>query len=258
MIRVRWVGIWTVALIGYWFAGCRPQLEREVLLIFAAASLTDVMHEMEAQFETLHSEVDVVVSVGASSLLTRQIEQGAPADVLLSASPVWTGYLDNRFRLRAPARPLVSNHLVVIGQDEVAPLGSLADLKRFERIALADPAHVPAGQYARDGLEQAGLWTDLAEQIVPMLDVRAVVAAVQTGAAPVGIVYASDVRAASGVHVLLDWPEQFAPDIRYTVAVPVTAPHPEHAEAFVAFIRAAEREVVWQRFGFGPRDEVRP
>ena len=96
----------------------------------------------------------------------------------------------------------------------------------------------------------------LAERVVPVLDVRAAVAAVQTGAAPVGIAYASDVQAVSGVQILLDWPERWAPDIRYTTAIPTTVRSSASAEAFVAFVQDAEREAVWQRFGFRPLDEA--
>ena len=106
------------------------------------------------------------------------------------------------------------------------------------------------GDYAREGLRRAGLWDVLAERTVPSLDARAVVAAVQAGAAPVGIVYASDVRPASGVRVLLDWPEALAPRIRYVAAVPVAARHPAQAEAFIAFVREPARAAVWQRLGF--------
>lgn len=238
-------------------AGCRPHAERVELLVFAAASLADGIAEMEQQFEAVHPDVDVVVSIGASSMLARQIERGAPADVFLSASPAWTELLAERGQLRARAQPLVGNRLVVIGRSDAAPLARLDALKRFDRIALADPAHVPAGQYAREGLERAGLWDDLADRIVPLLDVRAAVAAVQTGAAPIGIVYASDVRTISGVRVVLDWPAPFAPSIRYTVAVPATARYPEQAEAFVAFVRDTQAGV-WQRYGFSLLDEVQP
>ncbi len=217
--------------------------------MFAAASLADVMAEMEAQFEAAFPGTDVVVSLGASSMLARQIGRGAPADVFLSASTRWTDWLADSGRLWAPAQPLVGNRLVVIGPGEAAPLGGLGDLRRFDRIALADES-VPAGQYAREGLERAGLWDDLEARIVPALDVRAAVAAVQTGAVPAGIVYASDATSTSSVRVLLAWPEPFAPRIRYTVAIPASSAHRGQAEAFVAFARASAQSAVWERFGF--------
>ena len=103
-------------------AACRPQPERETLLVFAAASLADVMTELEQQFEAAYPGVDLLVNLGASSLLARQIERGAPADVFLSASPAWTAFLGEREQLRAPAQSLVGNRLVVIGQCDAAPL----------------------------------------------------------------------------------------------------------------------------------------
>ncbi|MDX1530933.1 MAG: molybdate ABC transporter substrate-binding protein, partial [Rhodothermales bacterium] len=199
--------------------------------------------------------VDLVVTFGASSSLARQIEQGAPADVFLSASPEWTGYLRERRRLRVPSRPLFRNRLVVVGPPEAPALRTLDDLRRFERIALADTSHVPAGRYARAGLEQAGLWAELEGRVIPTADVRAAVAAVEGGAADVAVVYASDLRAADRVRELLAWPERFAPDIRYMAALPRGAPQPDRALELVEWLRQPERAALWRRYGFVPLAE---
>ncbi|MEP0548736.1 MAG: molybdate ABC transporter substrate-binding protein [Rhodothermales bacterium] len=232
-----------------------PSEGSEELTVFAAASLTDVMGALEAEFEAAYPDVDLVVSTGASSVLARQIEQDAPADVFFSASPVWMTYLAERGLLRYPARDIVSNGLVVIGAASEPSLGGLGGLLRFERIALADPESVPAGEYAREGLERAGLWDAVADRVVPTLDVRAAVAAVQTGAVPVAIVYATDVRGAADVRVLLSWPESIQPRIRYLVAVPRRTQHANRALEFVEFVQQSERIAVWRRYGFVPLAE---
>ena len=229
---------------------------RDEIVVFAAASLTDVMDTLVQQFEEAYPSVDVVVSLGASSVLARQIQQGAPADVFFSASPVWTEYLAEENLLRAPARPVIGNRLVVIGPPSALLLSSLDDLLAFTDIAVADPESVPGGQYAREGFERAGLWDAIAPRTIPTRDVRAAVAAVQTGAAEVAVVYASDVRGVDGVRVILDWPEAFQPPIRYTIAVPRTTQQPNRAFEFVEFVRQPERNGVWQRFGFVPLGET--
>ncbi len=232
-----------------------PHAEQEELTVFAAVSLTDVMSELKTEFEAAYPGVDLVINTAATSMLARQIEQGAPADVFFAASSEWTDYLADKGLLRYPARAVVGNRLVVIGSSDASAIAGPGGLLRFDRIALADPASVPAGQYAKEGLERAGLWDAVASRIVPTLDVRAAVAAVQTGAVPVAVVYASDARAASDVRVLLQWPEALQPRIRYMVAVPRRTQHPNRALEFVEFVRQSKRVEVWRRYGFEPLAE---
>lgn len=229
---------------------------RDEVLVFAAASLADVSDALAEQFEAAYPGVDVLVSLGASSTLARQIESGAPADVFLSASPEWTAYLAERNLLRAPSRPVVSNRLVVVGPTGAQRLASLDDLAALYDIAVADPTSVPAGQYARAGLERAGLWEAIETRLIPTVDARAAVAAVQTGGANAAIVYATDALGADGVSVFLDWPDAYAPPVRYTVAVPRTTPNPSRAFEFAEFVRHPDRETTWRRFGFAPLAET--
>ena len=254
--RLLIVGTLLISLLGLLYISTLfPHEGREKLTVFAAASLTDVLYALEAEFEAAYPDVDLVVSTGASSVLARQIEQGAPADVFFSASLAWMDYLAERSLLRYPPQDIVSNGLVVIGAPSEPSLAGPGGLLRFDRIAIADPESVPAGEYAREALERAGLWDAVADRIVPTLDVRAAVAAVETGAAPVAIVYATDIREASGVRELLTWPEAIQPRIRYLVAVPRRTQHANRALEFVEFVRQSERIAVWRRYGFVPLAE---
>lgn len=228
-----------------------PQSGKQRVTVFAAASLTDVMAEAEAQFEAAYPSTDLVVNTAATSVLARQIERGAPADVFLAANSAWTDYLAARDLLRRPARDLVSNRLVVIGHPEASTFASPEDLLRYDRIALADEG-VPAGDYARQALRSAGIWDAVEPFVVPMRDVRAALAAVRTGAAPVAVVYWSDAEAAPDVRVVLDWPAALQPRIRYTMTIPRTTEHPTRALEFVKFIRDSERLDLWRRHGFDP------
>lgn len=231
-----------------------PEAGKQRVTVFAAASLTDVMDDVEAAFEAAYPGVDLVVSTAATSVLARQIEQGAPADVFLAASPTWTDYLSERNLLRYPAQTLVGNRLVVVGNQTLAGLASPDDLLRYDRIALADEG-VPAGDYARQALRSAGIWDDVAPRVVPTRDVRAALAAVRTGAAPTAVVYRSDVQAVPDVRVVLDWPQALHPRIRYTMAIPRTTERPTRALEFVEFIRASDRLDLWRRHGFDPLAE---
>ena len=236
-------------------AACTPDAPRETI-VFAAASLTDVAGALADSFAVARPGVRVTLSVGASSMLERQIEAGAPADVLLSASPEWTDALAAAGLADGPARDLAGNALVVLGPLNAPPMTRPEDLLRVERLALADPAAVPAGRYARAGLESAGLWARLAPRVVPMQDVRAAAAAVEHGAADAAIVYASDARAATRARVLLAWPDALAPAVRLTAAVVARSGRSEasteDARAFVAFAASPAQAGTWRALGFRP------
>ena len=238
-------------------AACAPRADapRETL-VFAAASMTDVAGTLADSFAVAHPDVRVTVSVGASSLLERQIEAGAPADVLFSASPEWTDSLAAAGLSDGPVRDLAGNALVVLGPLDARPMTRPDDLLRVERLALADPAAVPAGRYARAALDSAGLWDRLAPRVVPMQDVRAAAAAVEHGAAEAAIVYASDARVATRARVLLAWPEALAPPVRLTAAVVArrgrSDASTQDARAFVAFAAHPAQAETWRAYGFRP------
>lgn len=242
-----------LALLGLLAAGCTddPQ-EQARITVLAAASLTDAVEALGDSFETAHPGYRVVLSVASTSLLARQIEHGAPADVFFSANVAWMDHLEARGRLAGPARELFGNHLVVVGRSGMPPLSSLHDLTQVPRIAVADPEHVPAGVYAREGLECANLWGAMESRLVPTIDVRAALVSAQTGAADVAIVYASDVRMASAMRVMLPWPANCAPNIRYAVASLRGGPNPQGAARLVAFAMDPAQKGLWERYGFAP------
>lgn len=253
--RLIVTGVLLAGLAGLFVAMCSQEPERDEVVVFAASALADVLAALEADFEASYPDVDLAVQTGASTSLAQRIERGAAADVFFSASPVWTEYLAARDLLRAPARVVIANRLVVIGPAEAPLLARLDDLLRFERIAVADPERQPVGQYARQGFERAGLWEAAEPRLRPTVDSREAIAAAQAGEVGVAVVYASDVSGVSGVRVLLEWPEAFHPPIRFTIAVPRTTRHPNRAFEFVEFVRQPERDPVWRRYGFVPLAE---
>ncbi len=182
--------------------------------LFVAASLTDVIEELAAGFEE-DTGLQIAVVPGSSSTLAQQVLAGAPADVFISANRLYADEVAKS--LDTVARDLFGNSLAIIAptgfEGEVSLKSLLSDLGAG-RLAIGDPEHVPAGIYAKEALENAGLWDDLSDRLAPAGDVRAAVAFVASGAAPLGIVYRTD-GLVDGVEVVgaID-PDLHAP-IRY-------------------------------------------
>jgi molybdate transport system substrate-binding protein len=222
---------------------------RREILVFAAASLTDALQEIGAAFER-ETHVHAVCSFAGSNDLARQIRAGALADVFVSANAERMDELVAAGLVRPADRfDLLTNSLVVV----VSASSSLTvrgpgDLLRAHEVAVGDPEAVPAGIYARRWLEQVGWWERLRGRVVPTLDVRAALAAVDSGAAEAGIVYRTDAAMARHARVAFEVPRGEAPRIVYPAAVLVSA-SPD-ARRFVEHLRSPASRVVFERLGF--------
>lgn len=243
--RRRW-GLAVVLWLGVGLAAAATELH-----VFAAASLAESLGDIAPDFERT-AGVRIVLNLGGSNDLARQIRAGAPADVFLSAD---TAQMDLLVRAGAVARDDVStwlsNVLVV-----VLPAGSPArvqrpeDLLAFTRLALADPEAVPAGVYARRWLQALGLWERLAARVVPLLNVRAALQAVAAENAPAGIVYRTDAALSSAVRVAYEVPRAQGPPITYVAAALARSPQAARARAFVQHLRGSQATRVFERHGF--------
>ncbi|MYF63448.1 MAG: molybdate ABC transporter substrate-binding protein [Rhodothermaceae bacterium] len=218
--------------------------------VFAAASLTDALNELVMSFESQHPEITVYTHVGPTSLLARQIQQGAPADVFMAASPDWIDYLRENSLTSGPEVTFAENTLVVIGSHASDTINSLSELITMRRLAMADPSHVPAGVYGRQALQCAGIWDAVEPSVVPTLDVRGALTAVSSGAAEVAIVYHSDAALVKGLRPMFQLPRSCIPDIKYVAIALRDAAYPEMAAAFVAFVGDSTQFALWTRFGF--------
>ncbi len=221
------------------------------VLVFAAASLADALEDAGAAWrEHQPGAAAVEFNFAGSDTLARQIAAGAPADLFVSAN---RAQLDRAKRtVSEHAVALLGNQLVVIApRGGEAPVAGAADLLAFDRVGLADPEGVPAGQYARSWLERAGVWARLAPRVVPALDVRSNLAAVASGSVPVGVVYATDAVAggsADRVRVVYRVPSSEAPEIVYWAA-PVMGGRPG-GRAFLEFLLSPEAAQVFRGYGF--------
>ena len=229
--------------------------EARSVLVFAAVSLKGALDEVGA-LVARRTGVALKASYAATSLLAKQIEEGAPADVFVAADEQWMDYLAER-RLIAPASrvDVVGNRLVLIAPADrvpalrIAPGFALAAaLGAGGRLAVADPANVPAGRYGKAALTALGVWDSVANRIAPTDNVRAALAFVARGEAPLGIVYASDVVAEPGVRVVDTFPGNTHPPIRYPAALTVRAS--KDAGAVLAVIASPEARAVFVKHGF--------
>jgi molybdate transport system substrate-binding protein len=220
------------------------------LVVYAAASLTDALKEVAQVFErsTGHK---VVFNLGGSNDLARQIKAGAPADVFFSADKVQMDGLEAAGLVRARDRvDVLSNVLVVVvPATSTARLTGPGDLPAVSRLALADPQAVPAGVYARTWLESVGLWGKLKDKLVPTLNVRAALAAVESENADAGIVYRTDAAISKRVKVAFEVPRSQAPDIVYPLAPIVGSKKAATADLVRHLASPAAREV-YGRYGF--------
>lgn len=225
------------------------------ITVYAAASLKESMDAQARQFESRTGD-KVVASYAASNALAKQIEAGAPADVFISADLEWMDYLDQR-RLLAPNSrvTLLGNTLVLI-----APSASKLALKiesgfalqaalGTERLAVANPDSVPAGKYAKSALEALTVWSSVQNQLARTENVRAALALVSRGEAPLGIVYSTDAFADKGVRIVDTFPSATHPPILYPAAVVAASSSPA-AKPLLDYLRSPEAAETWRRYGF--------
>jgi molybdate transport system substrate-binding protein len=236
----------TLLLLGA--AGPKPEI-----LVFGAASLTESLTDLGKAYEA-KSGSEVVFSFGASSDLARQIQAGAPADVFFSADTAKMDALEKAGLVKAAdRREFLSNSLVVVAPaDSKLKISTAEDLANLPKIALADPASVPAGVYAKKWLTGLGLWEKVEPKVVPTLDVRAALAAVESGAIPAGVVYSTDAAVAKSARVAFRVAN--GPEIVYSVAPVAASKNLAGAEAFVAFLAGPEGRAAFTKRGFVVRD----
>jgi molybdate transport system substrate-binding protein len=225
-------------------------LSGDEVTLFAASSLTDALQDLAPGFEAATGH-RVVFGFGASNDLARQIKAGAPADVFFSADAAQMDGLEAAGLVRAADRiPLLSNLLVaVVPAASAVRLGAPPDLLSVRRLALADPAAVPAGLYARRWLESIGLWERLRDRVVPTLNVRAALSAVESENADAGIVYRTDAAISRRVRVAFEVPGAAGPAIVYVLA-PLAGSRKAATPALVAHLTSAAARELYARRGF--------
>jgi molybdate transport system substrate-binding protein len=229
--------------------------EDKTLTVFAAASLKNALDDIDAAF-TAKTGVKVNVSYAASSTLARQIQQGAPADIFVSADLDWMDYAAGKNTINEATRVnLLGNSIVLIAPKDtkienvtIGPGFDLAKLAGDGRIATGDVKAVPVGKYAKAALEKLGAWSAAEQKFAMAESVRAALTLVARGEAALGIVYSTDAKVEPGVKIVGTFPADSHPPIIYPVAATVSA-KPE-ASAYLDFLKSQAAKAVLEKYGF--------
>ncbi|HSE89036.1 MAG TPA: molybdate ABC transporter substrate-binding protein [Candidatus Binatia bacterium] len=234
-------------------AGFGGVARTEEILVSAAASLTDVLNEIGRGYQS-KSKNTVKFNFGPSSGLARQIDEGAPADVFFSADLKQMDALDRKGRLEPGTRKnLLSNQLVmIVPADSKLALKSPQDLLKSDvkKIALAEPSFVPAGVYSRKYLTEEGLWNKVEGKVVPVQDVRATLASVESGNVEAGFVYKTDAAISKKVKIVYEVSIDKGPKITYPVALVKESKRKAAARDFINYIQTSGSKEVFQKYGF--------
>ncbi|WP_232698195.1 molybdate ABC transporter substrate-binding protein [Brevibacillus daliensis] len=226
------------------------------LLISAAASLTDVLEKVKKEFEQEHSDISLTFQFGGSGKLAQQIEQGAPADLFLSASSKDMKRLqDNKHVLPDTITDIASNELVLI-----APLDSTISINSFESLspelvkqfAIGEPSSVPVGRYTEETLSTLGLWENMKQAMVYAKDVRQVLTYVESSNAELGVVYKSDALTSSKVKILATAKQEWYSPINYPAAVVTSSKNQTAAKEFLTFLSTDKAKAIFLEHGFLP------
>ncbi|MDA8408023.1 MAG: molybdate ABC transporter substrate-binding protein [Deltaproteobacteria bacterium] len=225
------------------------------LMIFTAASTTNAINDIAAQFKR-DTGVDVVASFASSSTLAKQIEEGAPASIFISADEDWMNYLSRKNLIDPHSRcDLLGNSLVLIApaNAKVSKITNIQSQIMSElaggRLATGDPDHVPVGKYAKAAFKNLGIWKDVEPRLARTSDVRGALALVERGETPLGIVYSTDAAISEKVKIVGVFPPDSYPSIIYPAAL-VQGKTKRDAEKFFEFIKGPEAKVIFEKYGF--------
>ncbi|MBY6140322.1 molybdate ABC transporter substrate-binding protein [Leisingera daeponensis] len=243
-------GVFLLSLAGMAHAG---------ITVFAAASTKTALDDIAAAY-TADTGQNITFSYAGSPALARQIQLGAPADLFISANPGWMNVLQDEGLIDAGSRvDLLANRLVLIAHGTAVPplnleTTDLAGLLGEGRLAMALVDAVPAGIYGKAALAALGQWPSVAPKVAQAANVRAALALVASGEAPMGVVYATDARASAGVSVIAAFPQDSHPPVIYPAAA-VAGGNTGEAKAFLAYLRSPKGRDIFLQHGFGVPDQ---
>jgi molybdate transport system substrate-binding protein len=244
------------AVCALWFAVAAPgRASAEPLLVFAAASMKTALDEVAGRFSRDAKRPMPRLSYAGTPALARQVEQGAPVDVFISADADWMNYLQTRALIRPETRiDLLGNRIVLVGPRTSASVSldkpeEVARALGAGRLAIADVNTAPAGKYGKAALEKLGLWGLVRNRLAQTENVRAALLFVSRGEAPLGLVYQTDAAADPLVRVVASFPQDSHPPIIYPAAVTRASTNPD-AAPFLAFLQGPQAMEAFRRHGF--------
>jgi molybdate transport system substrate-binding protein len=245
----------TAAAVAWGTLQAPAQAQGGDIVIFAAASLKDALDTINIEWQK-ETGKKATISYAASSVLSKQIEQDAPARIFISADLDWMDYLEQKKLIKAESRVnLLGNRIVLIARkDKAQPIKirqgfDLAKLVGRGYLAVANVDRVPAGKYAKAALEKLDVWQSVADKLAQSVDVRAALLRVSRGRAPVGIVYQTDAAADPNVTIIGTFPDNTYPPIVYPIALTTKASNPD-AAAIYAYLGGAKVTAEFKALGF--------
>jgi len=249
------LGVGLVSLMACVMAAVPGSAAAPNIMVFAATTLKNALDDAAALYHTRY-KTDVTLVYGPSPALVKQIENGAPADLFISADPDWMDAAQQRGLIRTATRiNLLSSRLVLIAPKlasvatAIKPGFPIAKLLGNGRLAMCDPMMMPAGRYGRDALERLGVWQSVRDRVANAADVRAALAYVSRGEAPLGIVFDTDAALDPGVRVVGIFPPDTHPPIIYPVAMTASSAAPD-AKRFMDFLQSPAAGAIFAKYGY--------
>ena len=234
------------------FAAFTVSADAEEVRISAAASLTEAIKELVANYHQDNPTVELLPNFASSGALAKQIDAGAPADIYISANPKWVDYLQQQGLIAdATKKVLVQNRLVVVGFTDDS-IGSLQQLPELQRVAICSPQTSPAGKYAEQALTKVGVYTQLVgeQRLIMAKDVRQALLYADRGEVDVAFVYRTDALLAKQVKILFEVPQKYYPQVIYPAVLTKTGAKQSAAGAFYAYFFSADAQQVFRKYGF--------
>jgi molybdate transport system substrate-binding protein len=220
--------------------------------VFAAASLMDALNDIREQYQKETGD-QLIFNFAASNVLARQIEEGAPADIFFSADEAKMTSLEKKKLILPETKvSLLSNTLViVVPEDGKLNLASPDDLVKVKgNIAIAEPQSVPAGIYAKEYLKKIGIWSKIIDRMIPTENVRAALAAVESGNVDAGIVYKTDADISKKVRIAYEVPLSEGPRISYPIAIVSSSKNPDAAQKTLSYLKGEAAIAIYKKYGF--------
>lgn len=262
-LKKNFVALILLLLFSFIISGCDTvQTEKKAeedtsvkeVYIVAAASMTDAVKEIGANYEKQHPNVKLMYNFGSSGALQAQIEQGAPADVFISAAQKQMDALEQENLIdKSTRRDLLENKVVlIVPKDSTLTLNDFSDIAsdKVQKIALGEMKSVPVGQYSEEIFTKLNILDEIKLKAVYASDVRQVLGWVETGEVDCGVVYATDAAISDKVKILLTAPEDTHKPVIYPVAMVTSSKNPEIAKDFLTFLGENEQKAVLEKYGF--------
>jgi molybdate transport system substrate-binding protein len=224
------------------------------LNLSAAASLTDALQEINTFYMQENKNIKIVTNFASSGTLQKQIEQGAPADIFFSAGASQMNALQTEnLTLNDTRKNLLTNKVVlVVPKNSTLSISSFSDLTRddVQKIAIGDPASVPAGTYGKQAFDQLGIYDQIQSKLILCTDVKQVLSYVEAGNVDAGIVYSTDAALSTSVNVVANAPDEVNAKVVYPIAVIKGSKNADAAKAYIAFLAGAEAKAIFEKYGF--------